>query len=211
MARLIIIDGPGLGTEYELTPSKGESTSETILGRDPRVDIPLNDNAVSREHCRIEAGYTGFRLTDLDSRNKTYLNNDPVETCWLKNGDVLVIGDTELRFENDSPEVEGTAYSSTILKKVETCPGGAGEAGSLEEALASAVSSTELFEGFFQWVSSHTGAESGMLLAREGGGWSVRADSGGKAPKGGTLKADLDLVERSAKEAVVLLLSLIHI
>ena len=124
MARLIIIAGPGLGTEYELTPSKGESTAETVLGRDPRVDIPLNDNAVSREHCRIETSYTGFRLTDLDSRNKTYLNNDPVETGWLKDGDVLVIGDTELRFENDSPEVEGTAYSSTILKEVEAAGAG---------------------------------------------------------------------------------------
>ncbi|MEC9351933.1 MAG: sigma 54-interacting transcriptional regulator [Planctomycetota bacterium] len=220
MARLIIIDGPGLGTEYELTPSKGESTAETILGRDPRVDIPLNDNAVSREHCRIETSYTGFRLTDLDSRNKTYLNNDPVETGWLKDGDVLVIGDTELRFENDSPEVEGTAYSSTILKKVEASPGGGEEKapprepgapgptkepGPLAGALISAASIAGLFEGFFQWISSHTGAESGMLLAREGGGWSVLADSGGKTPKGGALKADLDLVERSAKEAVVLL------
>ncbi len=222
MARLIIIDGPGLGTEYELTPSTGESTAETVLGRDPRVDIPLNDNAVSREHCRIEASYTGFRLTDLDSRNRTYLNNDPVETCWLKDGDVLVIGDTELRFENDSPEVEGTAYSSTILKKVEACspggkeggkapprepgaPGRTKEPGPLAGALISAASITGLFEGFFQWTSSHTGAESGMLLAREGRGWIVLADSGGKTPKGGALKADLDLVERSAKEAVVLL------
>ena len=91
MASLLIIDGPGLGTEYELTPSRGESTSETVLGRDPRVDIPLEDNAVSREHCRIEASYTGFRLTDLDSRNRTYLNNDPVEACWLKDGDILNI------------------------------------------------------------------------------------------------------------------------
>ncbi|MFP6737536.1 MAG: sigma 54-interacting transcriptional regulator [Planctomycetota bacterium] len=222
MARLIIIDGPGLGTEYELTPSTEDSTSETILGRDPRVDIPLNDNAVSREHCRIEASYTGFRLTDLDSRNRTYLNNDPVETCWLKDGDVLVIGDTELRFENDSPEVEGTAYSSTILKEVEARPPGdkekrdaphreTGDSGRTEEPgqlagdLVSAASITGLFESFFQWISSRTAAESGMLLAREGRSWSVRAGSGEKTPKGGAPQADLDLVERSEKEAVVLL------
>ena len=64
MARLIIIDGPGLGTEYELTPSTRESTSETILGRDPRVDIPLNDNAV----CLIESKSVFVAAKDIASQ-----------------------------------------------------------------------------------------------------------------------------------------------
>ena len=214
MAKLIVIDGPDLGTEYELTPPVGDSTAETVLGRDPRVDIPLNDNAVSREHCRIETSYTGFRLTDLDSRNKTFLNNDPVETCRLKNGDVLVIGDTELRFEDDSPEVEGTAYSSTILKEIdalapgdenENAPRENKESSRLAAALVAAPSIAALFENFFDWISAQTGAEGGMLLARENGRWSVRACCGKQSAGNGVPQADLDLVDRSEKEGTALL------
>ena len=122
MARLIVIDGPDLGAEYKLEPLSNDSARETIIGRDPGVDIPLNDRASSREHCKIETRLSGSRLIDLGSRNRTYLNNDPVETCRLSNGDQLLVGDTELRFEDDSPEVEGTAFSSTILKEIEAPP-----------------------------------------------------------------------------------------
>ena len=109
MARLIVIDGPSVGAEYEITAPDGGSTGEIVLGRDPGVGISLNDRAISREHCKIEVRPSGSRLIDLGSRNKTYLNNDPIETCRLKNGDRLLIGDTELRFEDDSPEVEGNS------------------------------------------------------------------------------------------------------
>ena len=101
MARLIVINGPSVGAEYELTAPGGGSTEEIVLGRDPGVGISLNDRAISREHSKIEVRPSGSRLIDLGSRNKTYLNNDPIETCRLKNGDRLLIGDTELRFEDD--------------------------------------------------------------------------------------------------------------
>ena len=90
MARLIVVDGPDLGTEFELErPPSGETVRLTI-GRDPRVALTLADSAVSREHCRVDATTAGFRLVDLESRNRTYLNADPVERCWLENGDRLV-------------------------------------------------------------------------------------------------------------------------
>ena len=47
MARLIVIDGPDLGAEYKLEPLSNDSARETIIGRDPGVDIPLNDTAIS--------------------------------------------------------------------------------------------------------------------------------------------------------------------
>ena len=48
MARLIVIDGPDLGAEYKLELLNNDSARETIIGRDPGVDIPLNDRAISR-------------------------------------------------------------------------------------------------------------------------------------------------------------------
>ena len=123
MARLIVIDGPDLGNEYELErPDSGE-LANVILGRDPRVEVPLQDSAISREHCRVEISPGGCRLVDLGSRNKTFLNGDPVEQSWLKDGDLLVIGDSELRFEDEAQLVEVGGVASTIIKEIEPCAG----------------------------------------------------------------------------------------
>ena len=203
MARLIVIDGPDLGAEYKLEPLSNDSARETIIGRDPGVDIPLNDRAISREHCKIETRLSGSRLIDLGSRNRTYLNNDPVETCRLSNGDQLLVGDTELRFEDDSPEVEGTAFSSTILKEIAAPP--EENLLKLSAALGASGSAQELFDVFFTWVAGETGAERGMLLEKAGKRWVARA-SGAVAPgEKGSPRADMEIVERSAKEGKTLL------
>ena len=212
MAKLIVIDGPDLGAEYELNPPKNDSAGETILGRDPGVDIPLNDKAISREHCKIETRLSGSKIIDLGSRNKTYLNNDPVETCRLGNGDLLLVGDTELRFEDDSPEVEGTAFSSTILKEIDASPASRRESSphsgnllKLSSTLGSSGSVEELFDEFFSWVSEETGAQSGMLLEKEGRRWVARGNAPAARAKKNAPRADMEIVELSAKEGKTLL------
>ena len=203
MARLIVIDGPDLGAEYKLEPLKNDSARETIIGRDPGVDIPLNDRAISREHCKIETRLSGSRLIDLGSRNRTYLNNDPVETCRLSNGDLLLVGDTELRFEDDSPEVEGTAFSSTILKEIDAPP--EENLLKLSAALGASGSAQELFDEFFAWIAGETGAERGMLLEKTGRRWVARASGAVTPGEKGSPRADMEIVERTAKEGKTLL------
>ena len=203
MARLIVIDGPDLGAEYKLEPLSNDSARETIIGRDPGVDIPLNDRAISREHCKIETRLSGSRLIDLGSRNRTYLNNDPVETCRLSNGDLLLVGDTELRFEDDSPEVEGTAFSSTILKEIDAPP--EENLLKLSAALGASGSAQELFDEFFAWIAGETGAQRGMLLEKAGGRWVARASGAVTPGEKGAPRADMEIVERSAKEGKTLL------
>ena len=203
MARLIVIDGPDLGAEYKLEPLSKDSARETILGRDPGVDIPLNDRAISREHCKIETRLSGSRLIDLGSRNRTYLNNDPIETCRLSNGDLLLVGDTELRFEDDSPEVEGTAFSSTILKEIEPPP--EEDLLKLSAALGASGSAQELFDEFFTWFAGKTGAQRGMLLEKAGRRWVARASASVTPGEKGSPQADMEIVERSAKEGKTLL------
>ncbi|MCS5626296.1 MAG: sigma 54-interacting transcriptional regulator [Planctomycetes bacterium] len=203
MARLIVIDGPDLGTEYKLEPLSNDSARETIIGRDPGVDIPLNDRAISREHCKIETRLSGSRLIDLGSRNRTYLNNDPVETCRLSNGDLLLVGDTELRFEDDSPEVEGTAFSSTILKEIDAPP--EENLLKLSASLGASGSVQELFDEFFSWIAGETGAERGMLLEKAGRRWVARASGAVTPGEKGSPRADMEIVERTAEEGKTLL------
>lgn len=61
------------------------------------IVIPLPD--VSRMHARIERREDGYYLTDLNSRNGTYVNEERLEangTVKLKNGDV--VGFASVRF-----------------------------------------------------------------------------------------------------------------
>jgi len=63
------------------------------LGRDSSCDIRVPIGAVSRTHCRIEVSDDGVTVTDLDSRNGTYRNEDQItETEPLNAGDRLAVG-----------------------------------------------------------------------------------------------------------------------
>ena len=66
------------------------------MGRSQSNAIWVNDNNASRRHAIIEPGQDGFTVTDNNSTNGTWVNGRRIgETVALKEGDQLVIGDTE--------------------------------------------------------------------------------------------------------------------
>ncbi|HEX9962720.1 MAG TPA: sigma 54-interacting transcriptional regulator, partial [Pyrinomonadaceae bacterium] len=90
--------------------STGEAKTETFplegiesvtLGRAEINQIVLSDGDVSRCHCRIKATGDSYYLTDLDSRNGTFLNNLPVKEAVLRHGDCIRIGKTLIFFRMD--------------------------------------------------------------------------------------------------------------
>ncbi len=95
----------GVVEEYPL-----ESFSELLLGRDPTSQVrfdPATDDLVGRQHARIgrDPGEKyRFVLTDLNSRNGTFLNRlRVVGTTPLQPGDVIQLGagGPELQFDLD--------------------------------------------------------------------------------------------------------------
>src|SRR5207244_6372784 len=68
---------------------------EVILGRALEADVRINDTLVSRQHARVHAvtdpksSRTSYILTDMDSRNGTFLNGRRVERAKLQNGDKI--------------------------------------------------------------------------------------------------------------------------
>lgn len=78
---------------------------EVILGRALEADVRVNDSKVSRQHARVttisdaENSSTKYLLTDLDSRNGTFLNNQKISQEVLQNGDKITIGENILRFD----------------------------------------------------------------------------------------------------------------
>ena len=69
----------------------------TVIGRDPDADLHIDDEAVSWNHLEIERRGDVLMATDLDSRNGTALNGEPLDRPRrLRNGDTLIVGDHRL-------------------------------------------------------------------------------------------------------------------
>jgi len=76
-----------------------------IVGRSRRLNNDLlieRDGMVSKRHARISLGPDGFTITDLNSTNGVWVNDERVSDPQgrpLRSGDVIRLGATELVFE----------------------------------------------------------------------------------------------------------------
>jgi two-component system cell cycle response regulator len=71
--------------------------AETIIGRQPGVDILVRDPRVSRQHCKISITSEGPTVIDLDSRNGTFVNDVQVKEIHLNDSDLIRVGDMIFR------------------------------------------------------------------------------------------------------------------
>jgi sigma-B regulation protein RsbU (phosphoserine phosphatase) len=104
---------------------RGETT---LIGRAPECHIVLDPFGVSRRHAEIRREGDRFQLIDLDSRNKTKLNDEfiaPLKGYTLRKGDRINICDIEFIFYPSATEtmksgagevlvVEGGGHESTF-------------------------------------------------------------------------------------------------
>ncbi len=81
-----------------------EVQSMVSIGRDSGQMVILDDPFTSRRHTRIEkkeqASITSFILKDMSSRNGTFLNGNRIFQAVLKDGDRILIGQTEFIFSS---------------------------------------------------------------------------------------------------------------
>jgi len=70
-----------------------------VIGRLPECAVALSDSQVSRHHAEIRPSGPGYRVVDLGSTNGTLVNDVVVQEQELHDGDVIVIGSTEIRYE----------------------------------------------------------------------------------------------------------------
>lgn len=110
MAFLKIIKGEGAGRTIELRGPRN------VLGRHPACEVVLDNAAVSRQHAQVLESHGTFYLEDLRSRNRTFLNQHPVEgRTELRDKDELKVCDNVLRFYLKAPPLEDS--SSGKFKK----------------------------------------------------------------------------------------------
>jgi pSer/pThr/pTyr-binding forkhead associated (FHA) protein len=79
-----------------------------VVGRHPHCDLWVDNPGVSRQQLRISRLPGGeFQVEDLGSANGTFLNDKPVRTATVRNGDVLQFSKYTLRvgIEGAAPAV----------------------------------------------------------------------------------------------------------
>jgi len=81
------------------------SEAEFSIGRETPNSVCLKEKLVSRHHAVIRKDEAGqFSITDLNSRNGTFVNSVPVKERTLEPGDRIQIGDSLLLFLPDGME-----------------------------------------------------------------------------------------------------------
>jgi hypothetical protein len=69
-----------------------------VLGRGSDCDVRIaDDDAVSRRHAEVAVRAGECLIRDLGSCNGTFVNGRLVERARLRRGDVLLLGETEVR------------------------------------------------------------------------------------------------------------------
>jgi diguanylate cyclase (GGDEF)-like protein len=84
--------GAGLGECHVL------DDNACSIGRSEECELPIPHPSISRQHARIEPVGDGYRVVDLGSTNGTFVNDRPVSTGRLVDGDYLRVGDRLFRF-----------------------------------------------------------------------------------------------------------------
>lgn len=74
------------------------------IGRSDQNDIIIDDAAVSSVHAEVEFDGDGFYLTDIQSKNGTFIDGELIISRKLKNGNVITIGGYSLLFKYDVTE-----------------------------------------------------------------------------------------------------------
>jgi pSer/pThr/pTyr-binding forkhead associated (FHA) protein len=81
------------------TPKQIELSAErTLIGRDATNDLQLDRPRVSRHHAELRTEGETTWVIDLASSNGTYVNGHKVNHRALRHGDVMRIGDIDLRY-----------------------------------------------------------------------------------------------------------------
>lgn len=96
--------------EYHI--KEGQSLT---IGRLDKNNIVIENLAVSGRHAKIDALEDGYLLTDLKSKNGSFVNEKQVTSHWLENNDVITIGKHTLVFAYKEGEKQFESAASGMM------------------------------------------------------------------------------------------------
>ena len=131
-----------------------------VIGRDPGSDIQIPDPAASRFHARLDLSESGWKITDLDSSNGTFVDGDPVKNQTLHHGQSIGIGDTNIFVETAISTLSENLDRTQVIHKTPNIPGSldASKVGNILHALHQAT--PFLGAGYSQFEKLEKGLQS---------------------------------------------------
>jgi len=112
MAKLVILSQGMTGRSHELKVDK------TTVGRVDDNTFPIAEASVSSHHCEILLRGEQVVVHDLNSTNGTFINGDRVTgEATLKPGQILRLGQVELRLETEGTAPTSAAGAAPAAKK----------------------------------------------------------------------------------------------
>jgi hypothetical protein len=97
MAKLVVLSEGLTGTTCELQAEK------TTIGRLDDNTFQITEPSVSSHHCEIIRRGNDIVVKDLGSTNGTFINGEKVGEATLKSGQILRLGQVEMRLELGIP------------------------------------------------------------------------------------------------------------
>jgi predicted component of type VI protein secretion system len=113
MAKLVVLSEGLTGQSYELKVDK------TTVGRIEDNTWQIAQPSVSSHHCEILLKGTDVVVKDLNSTNGTFINNQQISgEAVLKPGQILRLGQVDMRLETGAPAAGGTPAGTTPGKRM---------------------------------------------------------------------------------------------
>ena len=101
MAKLVVLSEGFTGKTYELKVEK------TTVGRLDDNAFQIAEGSISSHHCEILLRGNDVVVKDLNSTNGTFINGDKITETALKPGQILRLGQVEMRLETGVPAAPG--------------------------------------------------------------------------------------------------------
>jgi hypothetical protein len=109
MAKLVLLSMGMTGRTQELKLDK------TTIGRVEDNTFQIAEPSVSSHHCEVLLRGNDVVVRDLDSTNGTYINGERVSESVLKPGQILRLGQVEMRLETDAPAAPAKKHIDQTL------------------------------------------------------------------------------------------------
>jgi pSer/pThr/pTyr-binding forkhead associated (FHA) protein len=109
MAKLVLLSAGMTGRSQELNLEK------TTVGRVEDNTFQIAEPSVSSHHCEILLKSGEVMVKDLNSTNGTYINGEKISEAALKPGQILRLGQIEMRLETEAPAPSSKKLDQTMV------------------------------------------------------------------------------------------------
>ncbi len=107
MAKLVLLSQGLTGQTHELKVDK------TTIGRVDDNTVPIAEPSVSSHHCEILIKGAEVVVRDLNSTNGTFINGEKIAESVLKPGQILRLGQIEMRLETGASPAPAASMKTT--------------------------------------------------------------------------------------------------